>query len=133
MYSIQEKVEQKQATIPHLSSLGDHFYEGIVCIRFTHSPLPSFGPLVRNSFTQSKPCKFALIHSDRISPRGNSLSRDILTVFARAVEIGGSDVGLTGRTAFPLRQMEKETRLMEEGWREENGESGLNGRHLSNR
>lgn len=39
------------------------------------------------------------------------------------------DVGLTGRTAFPPRQMEKETRLTDGV----GGEREVNGRHPSNR
>lgn len=44
--------------------------------------LPFFGSLVRLVYIQSEPCKFALIHSDKIPSWGNSLPCDS-TVFER--------------------------------------------------
>lgn len=74
-----------------------------------------------DSFSATRP---QLVRSKRtVQIRLNALRQDCAEgefTFARAIlrfssaaEIGGSDVGLTGRTAFPPRQMEKETRLME--------------------
>lgn len=89
------------------------YYSHLFPLYYSHFILPLLWiTLVRLVYIQSEPCKFTLIHSDKIPSWGIHF-RAILR-FSSAVEIGGSDVELTGRTAFPPRQMEKETRLMEE-------------------
>lgn len=88
---------------------------------FARFALPSLCA-TRPELRESEPRKFALIHSGGGLRRGGIHSRAIslslslsLTVFERGRNWRQRRrIGPTGRTAFPLRQMEKETRLMEE-------------------